>query len=49
MINPAYYSNSQAFDLRLGSTKKGGNKSHFMKSAFWNPNTNMVLTSKSTE
>lgn len=49
MINPEYYSNSVAFDLRQGSCKKGGKKSHFMKSAFWNPKTHMVLTSKSTE
>ena len=49
VINPTYFKTDKTFNLRHGQKPKKSLKSHFIKSAYWNPKTHMVLTSKSNE
>ena len=52
-INPAYYDSRKrtSFDLRQKRNKSqlGSSKSNFLKSAFWNPKTHMILIKRSED
>ena len=49
LINPAFYDSrtKSSFDLRQKRNKSLGARSNFLKSAFWNPKTHMILTKRS--